>query len=58
MPSFIDRAAFIGAVMLVFVMAAPAAAQSMRNISFGYSYLELDDKSNPAGWQVAFTRVR
>ena len=56
MPSFIDRPALIGAVVLLFVMAAPAAAQNKREISFGYSYLELDDESSPAGWQAAYAR--
>ena len=56
MPPSIHRPAFIGALLLLFVMAAPAAAQSTREISFGYSYLELDDDDAQVGWQAAYAR--
>ena len=54
LPSFIDRRTAVAALLLLLVMSAPAAAQSTREVSFGYSYLAFDEDDAPIGWHFDY----
>ena len=57
MSSLLGPRSFIAALAVIFVAAAPAAAQSLRDLSVGYSFLWLqDDDEAPGGWQVTYSR--
>src|SRR5262245_60918512 len=54
--STVLRASIVTAALL-FVTAAPAAAQNIRDLSIGYSFLWLqNDDEAPGGWQVTYAR--